>query len=323
VALRTLFFGTPAFAVPSLDRLVEAGHTVTAVVTQPDRPRGRGQRVAAPPIKVRALEGGLTILQPDRPGDEATLDQLRSCHADLGVVAAYGKILPQALLDVPRLGFVNVHASLLPRWRGAAPVHRAILAGDDETGVTIMRVVLALDAGPVLSRARTPIGPDETSASLEARLADLGGRLLVETIEQFEGEPPQGEMQDEQAVTYASKLERRDGIVDWDRPARSLHNQIRGLHPWPLAAARLGGARLLLRRSLVATARFPAGPPGTIVDLTDEAITVACAPGHVRLLEVQPEDRRPMTAGAFLHGYRVAIGDAFEPPPSAWPRQYT
>jgi methionyl-tRNA formyltransferase len=322
VALRTLFFGTPAFAVPSLDRLAEAGHTVAAVVTQPDRPKGRGQRVAAPPVKARALERGLTILQPDRPGDEPTLDRLRSLHADLGVVAAYGKILPQPLLDVPRLGFVNVHASLLPRWRGAAPVHRAILAGDDETGVTIMRVVLALDAGPMLSRAATPIGSDETSASLEARLAELGGRLLVETIDQlgidqFGLEPARGEIQDEQAVTYAAKLERRDGIVNWDRPARRIHDQIRGLHPWPLAEARLRGTRLLLRRSLVATTPFPAVAPGTIVDLTDEAITVACAPGHVRLVEVQPEDRRPMAAGAFLRGYHVAIGDAFEPTPSS------
>jgi methionyl-tRNA formyltransferase len=317
VALRTLFFGTPAFAVPSLDRLVEAGHTVAAVVTQPDRPKGRGQRVAAPPVKVRALERGLTILQPDRPGDEATRDILRSFDADLGIVAAYGRILSQPLLDVPRLGFVNVHASLLPRWRGAAPVHRAILAGDDETGVTIMRVVLALDAGPMLSRAATPIGPDETSASLEARLAEIGARLLVETIDQFGAETTRGETQDEQAATYAAKLERRDGIVNWSRPARSIHDQIRGLHPWPLAAARLRGTRLLLRRSLVATTRFPAVAPGTIVDLADEAITVACAPGHVRLLEVQPEDRRPMAAGAFLRGYHVAIGDAFEPTPSS------
>jgi len=313
VALRTVFFGTPAFAVPSLDRLVEAGHTVAAVVTQPDRPKGRGQRVVAPAVKTRALERGFTILQPTRPGDESTLDQLRSLRADLGIVAAYGKILPQPLLDVPRLGFVNVHASLLPRWRGAAPVHRAILAGDDETGVTIMRVVLALDAGPMLSRAATAIGPDETSTSLEARLAELGGRLLAETIDQFGAEAPRGEPQDERAATYAAKLERRDGVVNWDRPARSIHDQIRGLHPWPLAAARLRGSRLLLRRSLVATTPFPAGAPGAIVDLTDEAITVACARGHIRLLEVQPEDRRPMTAGDFLHGYHAAIGDAFEP----------
>ena len=319
MALRIFFFGTPAFAVPSLDQLVAAGHTVTAVVTQPDRPKGRGQPVTAPPVKIRALERGLTILQPDRPGDEHTLDRLRSFRADLGVVAAYGRILPQALLDVPRLGFINVHASLLPRWRGAAPVHRAILAGDAETGVTIMRVVLALDAGPMLSRVHTPIGLDETSALLEARLAELGGRLLVETIDQFGGGPVLGEAQDERAVTYAAKLERRDGRVDWDRPAQSIHNQIRGLHPWPLAEARLGGTRLLLRRSLMATTPFPAVAPGAIVDLTDEAITVACAPGHVRLVEVQPEDRRPMAAGAFLRGYRVAVGDVFDsaPPSSA------
>ena len=316
MALRMLFFGTPAFALPSLDRLVEAGHAVAAVVTQPDRPKGRGQRVAAPPVKLRALEHGLTVLQPDRLRDDRTIDRLRSLQADLAVVAAYGRILPQSLLDIPRLGFLNVHASLLPRWRGAAPVHRAILAGDEETGVTIMRVVLALDAGPMLSYVRTPIDPDETSSLLEGRLAQLGGRLLVETIDQLDRGALREEAQDERAVTYAAKLDRRDGVVDWARPARQIHNQIRGLHPWPLAAARLGGTRLLLHRSTLATAAFPAVAPGTIVDLTDEAITVACAPGHVRLLEVQPEDRRPMPVSAFLHGHRVAVGETFEAPPS-------
>jgi methionyl-tRNA formyltransferase len=315
MGLRILFFGTPGFAVPSLDRLVETGHTIAAVVTQPDRPKGRGQLVAAPAVKVRAVEHGLAILQPDRLGDDRTLDHLRSFDADLGVVAAYGKILPQPLLDVPRMGFVNVHASLLPRWRGAAPVNRAILAGDEETGVTIMRVVLALDAGPMLSRRRTPIGPDETSTVLEARLAELGSRLLVETIARVGRGSLLEEAQDNHAATYAAKLERRESVVDWARPARTIHNQIRGLHPWPLAAGRLGDRRLLLRRSTVATAAWPAVAAGTIVDLTDEAITVACAPGHVHLVEIQPEDRRPMSAGAFLRGYPVAIGDAFAPAP--------
>jgi methionyl-tRNA formyltransferase len=315
MALRVLFFGTPAFAVPSLDRLIDAGHAVAAVVTQPDRPKGRGQHVVASPAKRRALERGLTILQPDRLRDDRTLDRLRSLHADLAVVAAYGRILPQPLLDIPRLGFVNVHASLLPRWRGAAPVHRAVLAGDEETGVTIMRVVLALDAGPMLSRARTPIDPDETSSTLEARLADLGGRLLVETIDQLGHGALLGEAQDERAVTYAAKLERQDGVVNWARPAHHIHNQIRGLHPWPLAAARLGGLRLILHRSTIASTVFPAVTPGTIVELTDEAITVACAPGHVRLVEVQAADRRPMPVGAFLRGHRLAVGDAFESAP--------
>jgi methionyl-tRNA formyltransferase len=312
--MRALFFGTPAFAVPSLDHLVGAGHAVVGVVTQPDRPKGRGQHLAAPPVKVRALELGLPVLQPDRLRDLDVLDSLRSLGAEIAVVAAYGKILPQVLLDIPRDGFINVHASLLPRWRGAAPIHRAILAGDHETGITIMRVVLALDAGPMLARVSTPIDPNETSETLESRLADLGGQLLVRTIAAIAAGSATEEAQDERLVTYASKIERRDSAVDWRRPAAGVHNHIRGLHPWPLASTMLGDTRLLLRRSAMATSA-PSGAPGTVIAITGDAMTVACGDGAVDVLEVQPEGRRPMPASAFLRGQRLGVGAALNVSP--------
>lgn len=315
MALRLWFFGTPAFAVPSLDRLIAAGHVISLVVTQPDRPRGRGHRLAAPPVKERALDCGLPVQQFDRLRDPATLDELKRIGADIAVVAAYGKLLPQALLDLPTLGFINVHASLLPRWRGAAPVHRAILAGDHETGVTIMKVVLALDAGPMLARTTTPIDADETSDVLERRLADIGGRLLVDTIDRLEHGGLTAEPQDDAEATYAAKLERADGALTWARPARDVHNQIRGLHPWPLAATSINGLRLLLRRSSLASAAPVPSPPGTIIDTSGDAAVVACGPGSVRLLEVQPDGRRAMSAGAFLRGQRIGTGAVFTSTP--------
>jgi methionyl-tRNA formyltransferase len=310
MALRLLFFGTPAFAVPSLEALLAAGHSVAAVVTQPDRPKGRGHHVTAPPVKVRALEAGLEVLQPERIRDPATMARVEALGADLAVVAAYGKILPQPLLHLPRLGFINVHASLLPRWRGAAPIHRAVMAGDAVTGITIMRVVLALDAGPMLARESTPIDPDETSDVLETRLAALGGDLLVRTLGDLERGHVTAEPQDEAAVTYAARLDRRDGEIDWSRPAVAVHNQIRGLHPWPLAAASLGGRRLLLPRSAVATGTFPAAAPGTVVTV-DDGIVVAAGHGHVRIVEVQPEGRRPMAVAEFTRGHRITPGERF------------
>src|SRR5579862_1924886 len=249
MALRVVFFGTPVFAIPTLSALLDSSHEVVAVVTQPDRPRGRGQRVSPSPVKAIAMERALPIFQPERLRDPVLLDAIRALAPDVGIVAAYGRLLPQALLDVPSRGMLNVHASLLPRWRGAAPVHRAILAGDATTGVTIMRVVLALDAGPMMAALPTAIGPDETSEDLEERLANLGSELMTTTLDRMEAD---GDLpltpQDETRVTYAARLERRDGEVNWSRPARDLHNQIRGLHPWPLAAVFLQGRRMLLQK---------------------------------------------------------------------------
>jgi methionyl-tRNA formyltransferase len=312
MALRVLFFGTPRFAVPSLDALMRSPHQVVGVVTQPDRPRGRGHKVHPEAVKLAALGYGLPVRQPERMRDPGLLAGLAADHPDVAVVAAYGRLLPQALLDVPRLGCVNVHASLLPRWRGAAPVHRAILAGDAVTGVTIMRVVLALDAGPMIARASTPIEPDETSVELEARLAAMGANLLTRVLDDLERGVATELPQNDADATYAPKLERADGVVDWTRPAPDVHNRVRGLHPGPLAAATVAGRRILLLRSAVEHLRPESAAPGTIVDARADGLVIATNPGAVRLLEIQPEGRRPMTTREFLNGTRVAIGDRFQ-----------
>jgi methionyl-tRNA formyltransferase len=309
--LRVVFFGTPGFAVPSLSALIRSAHQVVGVVSQPDRARGRGHKVQPEAVARTAVEQQLPLLQPDRLKDPVFFDTLASWQPDLGVVAAYGRLLPQALLDLPRLGLINVHASLLPRWRGAAPVHRAILAGDHHTGITIMRVVLALDAGPVLARVSTLIETNETSAELETRLAALGGDLLVETIDRMAAGP--GEIheidQDDRAVTYASKLARSDSPIEWARSAHDIHNQIRGLHPWPLASTSLGGRRLLVLRSSIEADDVPGAAPGTILTADDRGFTIAVTGGAVRILELQPEGRRAMSAKDFLNGAKVVAGE--------------
>jgi methionyl-tRNA formyltransferase len=316
--VRVILFGTPAFAVPTLAGLLASSHAVVAVVTQPDRPRGRGQRVTASPVKALAETRGIPVLQPDRLRDASVADQLGHFRADIAVVAAYGKILPQRLLDLPAHGIVNVHASLLPRWRGAAPIHRAVMAGDAETGVTIMRVVAALDAGPMLAKTIVPIGANETSAELEPRVAEAGATLLLDTLERLERGPVPEEPQDEHHVTYAARLERAESQIDWARPAREIHNRIRGLQPWPMAAAMLQGRRLLLTRAEVADAAASAGEPGVIVEVDGDAVVVAASPGLVRIREVKPEGRPPMPVRAFLNGRRVAAGERFEAlPPSS------
>lgn len=335
MALRVLFLGTPAFAVPSLLRLVDSSHRVVGVVCQPDRPRGRGQHVVPEAVKVAATECGLPVLQPvGRLDEPETLAAIRALEPDLGVVAAYGRLLPQSLLDLPRLGIVNVHASLLPRWRGAAPIHRAVMAGDAVTGVTIMRVVPALDAGPMLAKASTGIGPDETSRDLDARLAVMGADLLRSVVDRLARGPVAGDAQDDAQATYARRLERGDSQIDWARPAVAVHNQIRGLHPWPLAAAVLDGRRLMLLRSAVAAEtdtgsrfsglsenRLPVSvsEPGTIVGVERDALVVATRPGAVRILEVQEAGRAALAVRAYLNGHRVAAGDRFEPVPAAAP----
>ena len=312
MAFRVLFFGTPSFAVPSLARLLASNHQVVAAVTQPDRRRGRGQQVLPGPIKTLAEAHQTPVLQPERLKDEAFLSDVRTLSPDLAIVVAYGRLLPQALLDIPGHGFLNVHASILPRWRGAAPVHRAVIAGDATTGVTIMRVVLALDAGPMLARRDTAIDPDETSVTLEARLASIGADLLAETLERLRHGPIPEQSQDARFVTYASKLERKDSAIDWTQPAQAIHDRIRGLHPWPLAAARLNGRRVSLLRS-TPMPLDPGSPPGTIVDVTREGFLVAAGTGAVQVLELQEAGRAPMTSREYLNGRRVRAGDRLDP----------
>jgi len=305
---RVVFFGTPAFAVPTLDVLLSSSHHLVGVVTQPDRPRGRGQRTSPSPVKARALAAEMVLFQPDRLGDPPFLAAFTALQADVGVVAAYGKILPISLLTMPRLGMINVHASLLPRYRGAAPVHRAVIAGESLTGVTIMRIVKALDAGPVLATTERAIGADETSVDLERDLSQLGANLLVTVLDRMSTGIVQETPQDESQATYASRLTKEDGVIDWSRPAAAVHNLIRGLHPWPHAFTFLQGRRYILLRSAVVSG---AGRPGEVVEATGDRLTVATGADAVRLLEVQPEGKRPMNAREFLAGHRVGTGDIF------------
>jgi len=313
-ALRLVFFGTPEFAVPTLDALLASHHPVVGVVTRHDRPRGRGHKTTAAPVKTRAVATGLPLLQPERLTDPVFLGALAAWRADLGVVAAYGKILTETVLATPRLGLVNVHASLLPRYRGAAPVHRAIINGDRETGVTIMRLVKALDAGPMLASARRPIGPEETSDEVERDLARLGAGLLVSTLEALATGGVHETPQDEGAATYAPRLTSDEGLIDWTSSAERIHNLIRGLRPWPHAFTFLNGRRFILLRS-TSSPESPAAPPGTILEAAGDRLRVAAGASVVNLVEIQAEGKRPMAVRDFLAGHRIARGDVFSARP--------
>lgn len=312
--LRIAFFGTPDFAVPTLQALHDSRHPVVGVVTQPDRARGRGHHSQTGPVKQLAEQYGLTLLQPERLRDEGFLEALRGLGADLGVVAAYGRILTDAVLATPRLGLINVHASLLPKYRGAAPIHRAVMAGETITGVTIMRVVKALDAGPMISSAARAIGEHETSAEVERDIARIGARALVEAVEAMAEGRASETPQYEPDATYAHKIDKTDGIIDWSRPARDIHNQIRGLHPWPHAYSELQGERTILLRSEVER-KLPGAQalPGTVLDAHSDQFRVQTGDGVLRLLMLQREGRRPLTAREFLAGRRIQPGARFLP----------
>src|SRR6187397_2922297 len=289
-----VFFGTPQFAVPTLRRLLDSTHSVAGVITQPDRPRGRGQKITHAPVKALALERGIPVYQPERLQPPEVADTLRAWRADLGVVAAYGRIIPEHLLTIPRFGMINVHASLLPKYRGAAPVHRAVINGDSQTGVTIMRVVKELDAGGMFAKVTRPIGPDETSDVVEAALADMGADLLLSVVEQLASGNAREEPQDDTQATHAARLTKEEGLIDWTQSAPRIHNRVRGLYPWPHAYTFFNGTRLIVLRSAVATgsAGASATNPGTILRATSEAVHVATGDGELAILEVQPEGRR-------------------------------
>ncbi|MEK6630552.1 MAG: methionyl-tRNA formyltransferase [Acidobacteriota bacterium] len=317
--LRVVFFGTPDFAVPSLQMLLDSPHQVVGVVTQPDRPRGRGQHVSESPVKQQARQHGLVVLQPERIKEEGFLSALRELRVDLGVVAAYGKILPAAILQMPARGLVNVHASLLPRYRGAAPVHRAVLAGELETGVSIMHVVQALDAGAVYATARRPIGPDETSSEVEQDLAHLGAALLRDVISQLVSGRASTVPQNDSLATYASRLQKDEGVIDWTKGAQVIHNQVRGLQPWPLAWTYLAGRRLILMKTTVGVEASAGGldlgmDPGTVVAVTSGAMRVQTGEGVLDVWRVQPEGRRAMTVSEFVAGHPLVAPARFDAP---------
>jgi methionyl-tRNA formyltransferase len=309
--MRIVFFGTPGFAVPTLAALLASTHHVVGVVTQPDKPRGRGYRVSDAPVKALAVKRGLALLQPDRLTRDFEAP-FAAFDADLGVVAAYGKILPQWLLSAPRLGMINVHASLLPKYRGAAPVHRAVINGDRETGVTIMRVVKALDAGPMMARVVRPIGPNEPSDVVERDLAEMGAELLVKVVDDLAAGRAVEEPQDEAAATYAPRLTKDEGLLDFNGPAVTVHNRIRGLRPWPAAFTFLRGKRLVIHEARVSEHPPTDAEPGVCIAAGPDAITIACGDGHaVDVLQLQPEGRRTMSARDYLAGHGALAGQRF------------
>ena len=314
--LRVAFFGTPGFAVPTLEHLLNSPHQVTGVITQPDRPRGRGQQVTDGPVKALAVSQGLPVLQPNRLARDLFEAEFAALNADLGVVAAYGKILPDWLLAAPRMGLINVHASILPKYRGASPVHRAVIAGDPETGVTIMRVVKALDAGPMLAVTRVPIGPDDTTTIVESMLAIRGAELLVQTLDAMEAGTATETPQDESQVTYAPKLAKGEGLIDWSRPAAQIHNLIRGLWPWPHAFTYLGGIRYIVHRSRLSERPSANAHPGTIVCAAAlDGLHVACGGGTtIELLDVQLEGKRVMNARDVMASKVLVAGARFTGP---------
>jgi methionyl-tRNA formyltransferase len=306
--VNVVFFGTPDFAVPTLRALLASRHPVVGVVTQPDKPRGRGQQVSDSPIKQLALAHGLPIAQPERLKTPDFADTLRGWQPDLGVVAAYGRIIPEAIINVPRLGMINVHASLLPKYRGAAPVHRAVIDGESETGVTIMRVEKELDAGAMFATVTRPIGPDDTSDIVERDLSELGAALLVEVVDQIAAGTSREEPQDASRMTLAPRLTKEEGLIDWTLPAAAIHNRVRGLYPWPHAYTYLDGARVIVLKTRVEPLSSSASP-GEVVDVTRDAIHVATGQeGRIAILQLQPEGRRPMATRDFLAGRAVRTG---------------
>ncbi len=308
--MRVVFMGSPEFALPSLRRLVEAGHEIAGVYTQPDRPVGRGRRLASPPVKALAIERALPVFQPESISSRDAVDQLRRLAPDVGVIAAYGQILRQPVLDVPRLGILNVHASLLPRWRGAAPVPAAILAGDARTGATIMRVVRALDAGPMLDRVEVAILPDDTAGTLLERVAESGAALLVDVLPKWAAGQIQPQPQDESLATYAPQIKKTDALIDWETDSAELVcRKVRAFNPWPVAYSHLDGRPLRILECM-AIQRSAAAEPGTIRALADgpAAFAVATAAGEVAIVRVQASGRNAMSAADYLRGHPQIIG---------------
>ena len=304
--MRLIFAGTPEFAAAALRALIAAGHDIALVLTQPDRPAGRGMKPRASPVKAVALAHGLTVAQPENLKTEAARAPIAEARAEVMVVAAYGLILPQAVLDLPRLGCVNIHASLLPRWRGAAPIHRAIEAGDRETGITLMQMDKGLDTGAMLARATLPISETDTTGSLHDHLAELGAREIARLLPELAAGRVAATPQDEALATYARKIAKEEARLDWRLPAGELDRRIRAFNPFPGAHALLDGAPLKIWRATPLTA---SGSPGEVLAVARDAFTVACGEGALEIREVQQAGGKRLPAEAFLTGHALQVGD--------------
>jgi methionyl-tRNA formyltransferase len=306
--LRIIFAGTPEFAAESLAAVLNTEHQVVAVYTQPDRPAGRGRKLRPSPVKALALEHNLPVYQPLSLKDAEQQQLLAELKADLMIVVAYGLLLPQAVLDTPRLGCINVHASLLPRWRGAAPIHRALLAGDSTTGITIMQMDAGLDTGAMLSKVECSIADSDTSGSLHDRLAALGAELLVETLTPLANGTLTAEPQDSSLATYAHKLEKQEGQIDWTLPAEEIVRRVRGFNPWPICFSPLGDDNLRIWSAEVDADDTPADA-GTIVAADQNGIRVACGQGSVRLTQLQLPGGKAQPVKTLLNAHK----DRFAP----------
>ncbi|SFO83073.1 methionyl-tRNA formyltransferase [Tranquillimonas alkanivorans] len=294
--MRVIFMGTPDFSVPALEALHAAGHDITCVYTQPPRPAGRGKKDRPSPVQARAEALGLPVRHPASLKGAQAQEDFATLDADVAVVVAYGLILPQPILDAPRHGCLNIHASLLPRWRGAAPIHRAIMAGDAETGVCIMQMEAGLDTGPVLLREAVQIGAEETTGDLHDRLSVLGARLVADALGRLDDLAPQG--QPEEGVTYAAKIDKAEARIDWTRPASAIDRLIRGLSPFPGAWCEIAGERVKLLRSRRSAG---SGAPGEVLD----GFTIACGDGAIQVLQAQRQGKRAASADEFLRGTRL------------------
>ena len=306
--MRIVFMGTPEFAVPSLNALVEAGDEICGVFTQPDKPKNRGMKLQTSPVKEYSLSVGLPVFQPAKMRDGEALAILRELKPDLITVAAYGKILPVDILELPQLGCINVHSSLLPKYRGAAPINWAILNGEDETGVTIQRMAEGIDTGGILAQVKTTIDISENAAQLTARLAKMGAKLLLETVRKLENGSANAAPQNESLASHAPMLSKELSPMDWGKTARQLHDQVRGLHPWPSAVAVLDGIRCKIIRTLLLNEETTQ-QPGTVLQADKKGLRIACGDGKVlEISELQPDGKKAMASAAFLMGHPIRTG---------------
>ena len=312
--MKIVFMGTPDFAVPSLEALVSRGHEVACVVTQPDRPRGRKLVLTPPPVKGAALVRGLRVLQPKKASSPDFLEELAAIGPDLIAVVAYGKILKRKLLDIPPLGCVNVHASLLPKYRGASPIQHAIIEGETKTGVTTMLIDEGMDTGDILLQREVTIEDDGTSLTLWKRLSEVGAELLVETVGLIASGSAEPVKQEDSLATYAPMLKKEDGVIEWSRPAREIRNRIRGMQPWPGAYTywTLKGSKIMLKLLSAKVLPGPSSEPGRVLDAGEKGLIVATGEGALLVERLQAEGSRPMEAGEFLRGHRIRPGEKLD-----------
>ena len=307
---KIIFMGTPAFAVPSLEALIDAGHEILTVVTQPDRPKGRGREAAPSAVKAAAMARSIPVMTPAGIREASFADSLRSLAPEFIVVVAYGRILPESVLNLPFRGCVNLHASLLPGYRGAAPINWAIINGDKETGVSTMFMDAGLDTGPVLLEKRVAISDDDTTATLGAKLSAIGALLLTETIDGLLEGKIEPKPQDDTKATNAPVLKKEDGKIDWNSGSAEIENLIRGMHPWPGAFTQWKG-QLKIHCARAEDGNTAGMRPGTVIDASGATIDVACGRGVLKITELQPENKRRMSAGEFIRGYRIKSGEKF------------